>query len=118
LDLDNDGRDEIIYVADNVPRISELNLKTQKTYPYAVSAGILMERSPYPQTFESDTGEYVGGTDAMSRVVLKGVVSIAYGTREIALCSGLTACPESTLSSDTGAGAYSSSKPSNFRAVR
>jgi hypothetical protein len=85
LDLDNDGKDEIIYVADNVPRISKLNERTRETYPYAISAGILMEGSPYPATFYSESGEYAGGTDAIGHVVLKGIVPIAAGTREIAL---------------------------------
>jgi hypothetical protein len=85
LDLDNDGKDETVYVADNVPRISELNQKTQETYPYAISAGILREGSPYPATFYSDIGEYSGGTDAIGHVVFKGVIPIALGTKEIAL---------------------------------
>jgi hypothetical protein len=78
LDLDDDGREEIIYAADNVPRIAKLNEKTGKAYPYFIQGGIFNGRSPdYPSTFFHELGEYKGGTDAIGQVALKGTVSIA-----------------------------------------
>lgn len=78
LDLDNDGREDIVYAADNVPRISKLNEQTEKPYKYFVQGGIFNGRLPeYPSTFLHETGEYVGGTDAILQVALKGLVPIA-----------------------------------------
>src|SRR5262245_3114246 len=78
LDLDNDGREDIIYAADNVPRIVKLNEQTDQPYRYFVQGGIFDGRIPeYPSTFAHDTGEYSGGTDTILRVVLKGIVPLA-----------------------------------------
>ena len=62
LDLDNDGREDIIYAADNVPRISKLNEQTEKPYRYFAQGGIFNGRLPeYPSTFMHETGEYLAG---------------------------------------------------------
>jgi hypothetical protein len=89
LDLDNDGKDEIIFSASNVRRVGELNDKTGQAYPYAVIGGILSSRPSaypvFPATFFWDQGTYIGGTDAIGDVVFKGVVPIAIETGDIAL---------------------------------
>ena len=86
LDLDNDGREDIIYAADNVPRISKLNEQTEKPYRYFVQGGIFNGRLPeYPSTFLHETGEYLGGTDAILQVALKGIVPIAASSDVLAV---------------------------------
>src|SRR5262249_12256867 len=85
LDLDNDGKEEIVLAVSNLNRVAELWKRDQKTRPYAIFAGILSARSNSPALFYTDHGEYVGGTDAIDSVTLKGVVSISPGTGEIAL---------------------------------
>jgi hypothetical protein len=85
LDLDNDGRDEIIFRASNVERTAKLNQKTGGAYPYVVVGGILPKSSAHPQTFYFERGTYAGGTDMIGDVSFKGVVPIAVETGEIAL---------------------------------
>jgi hypothetical protein len=89
LDLDNDGKDEIILSASNLGRIARLNEKTGETYPYVV-VGAIMHPSPrmpngFPAPFYFEDGEYMGGTDAIGQVLFKGVVPIAAETGDIAL---------------------------------
>jgi hypothetical protein len=83
LDLDGDGHDEIFYDASNVLRVGELNQKTGNPYPYFVQGGVLGKQSF--GTFINDHGTYIGGTDAIDQVSLKGIVPIAASTGEIAL---------------------------------
>ena len=92
VDLDNDGKDEIIFSASNLERIARLNEKTGETYPYVVMGGIARPtpRLPnsfngFPSTFHFDQGEYDGGTDAIGLLVIKGVVPIAAESGDIAL---------------------------------
>jgi hypothetical protein len=85
LDLDNDGKEETVFVASNLKRVSNDNSKDGKEYPYMTRAGILPRTSNYPVVFFGDQGVYSGGTDAIGDVVIKGVVPIAPGTGEIAL---------------------------------
>ena len=86
LDLDGDGREDIVYAADNVSRIDKLNEKTGKPHPYFVQGGIFNGHAPiYPSTFLHDIGEYLGGTDAVSQVVLKGIVPIAPDSDNLAV---------------------------------
>jgi hypothetical protein len=86
VDLDSDGKEDIIYVADNVSRLAKLNEKTQQSYRYLMHGGIFKGRSPgYPSTFFRETGEYQGATDAIGHVTLKGIVPIAESTGELAL---------------------------------
>jgi hypothetical protein len=78
IDLDNDGREDIVYAADSVPRVAALNEKTGQAYPYFVQGGIFRGQTPdHPQPFFFDTGEYEGGTDAIGRVALKGIVPLS-----------------------------------------
>jgi hypothetical protein len=85
LDLDNDGKDEIVFVVSDVDRVAQLWERDQKTRPYAILAGILPDRSNFPASLYNESGDYEGGTDAIGSVKLKGVVSIAPGTGEVAL---------------------------------
>jgi hypothetical protein len=89
LDLDNDGKDEIIFTASNLDRVSRLNEKTGEESPYVVMGGItkaaFLAFGGFPSTFYFEQGEYTGGTDAIGQVMLKGVVPIAPETGEIAL---------------------------------
>ena len=93
LDLDGDGKDEIVFNASNLERVSSLNEKTGEPYPYVVMGGIARPspRLPngfngfLPPTFHFDQGEYAGGTDAIGLLVIKGVVPIAAETGDIAL---------------------------------
>jgi hypothetical protein len=86
LDLDNDGREDIVYAADNVSRIAKLNDKTGQPYPYFVQGGIFNGRAPaYPSIFLHDTGDYSGGTDAISQIVLKGIVPVAPNSGALAI---------------------------------
>ena len=79
LDLDNEGEDETIFVADSVPRVSKLNEKTGQAYRYVMYGGVLQFQSPIPAIFYHEGGEYVGGTDAIGQVALKGIVPMASG---------------------------------------
>src|SRR5262249_54175502 len=85
LDLDGDGKDEIVFIASNLARVAKQWESDQKTRPYALFAGIFPPRTNFPTLFYSDRGDYNGGTDAIGSVLLKGVVSISPGTGEIAL---------------------------------
>jgi hypothetical protein len=95
LDLDNDGKDEIVFVASNLMRVAKLWERDKQTRPYATFAGILPARTDlnYPDLFYTDHGDYLGGTDAIGSVVLEGVVSLSPGTGEIGLL--VTAGPAS-----------------------
>ena len=88
LDLDNDGKQEIVFVASNLTRVAE-HWKPQPPdsdlETYATYAGVLSARSDFPALFYSDHGYYEGGTDAIGSVTLKGVASLSPGTGEIAL---------------------------------
>jgi hypothetical protein len=94
LDLDNDGEEEIVFVASNLARVDEQwererladqYERDEKAHPYVTLAGILPKGSDFPVSFYFDHGDYAGGTDAIGSVTLKGVVSISPGTGEIAL---------------------------------
>jgi hypothetical protein len=83
LDLDNDGREEIVFAVDTVPRIAELNEKTKKTYPYVVIGGVRTKGSQVSQRFSFEKGAYSGGTDAIGHVSFKGIVPIATSAGEM-----------------------------------
>jgi len=85
LDLDNDGKEEVVFVVSNVKRVAELWERDRKTRPYAILSGFLPDRSALPASFYEEHGDYEGGTDAIGSVTLKGVVSISPGTGELAL---------------------------------
>lgn len=86
LDLDNDGREDIIYAADNVARIGKLDGQAERPHRYFVQGGIFNGRIPeYPSTYVHETGEYTGATDAISQVLLKGIVPIAPGSDILAV---------------------------------
>jgi hypothetical protein len=85
LDLDNDGKDEVVFAASNLTRLDKLFQRDKKTRTYATLAGILPDGSPYPHFFYTEHGDYKGGADAVGPVTLKGVVSLSPGTGEIAL---------------------------------
>jgi hypothetical protein len=85
LDLDGDGKDEIVFVASNLKRVADHFTDDGKSVPYFVYAGALANHSPFPTLFYSDRGDYSGGTDAIGDATIKGVVPIAPGTGEIAL---------------------------------
>lgn len=82
LDLDNDGKDEIIFSASNVDRIAKLQEKSGGSFPYVLLGGIL---NPSPAVFHFEGGEYSGGTDAIGHININGIVPIAASTGEIAL---------------------------------
>jgi hypothetical protein len=84
LDLDNDGKEEIVFVASSLRRVAEHYANDGEPVHYFVYAGI-MEKGGVPTMFFSDRGDYLGGTDAIGDVTIKGVVPIAPGTGEIAL---------------------------------
>jgi hypothetical protein len=90
LDLDNDGRDEIVFSASNIERLEKLNEKTGQTYPYVVMGGILQGSSRFPRNFYFEQGTYAGGTDAIGDVSFKGVVSIAADDIALLVVSGNT----------------------------
>ena len=46
LDLDNDGKEEIIYVADSTPRLAKLHEQTKQPYRSFVQSGIFRGRAP------------------------------------------------------------------------
>jgi hypothetical protein len=91
LDLDNDGKEEIVFVASNLARVADHwdradhDGRHEKTLPYVTWAGILEKGAGIPTLFYTDSGDYAGGTDAIGSVTLKGVVSISPGTGEMAL---------------------------------
>jgi hypothetical protein len=99
LDLDNDGREDIIYVADNVSRLAALHEKTQQSYPYSVEGGVFWGRSPnFPSPFFHDEGEYRGGTDAIGVVKPKGIVMIGPASSNLALLARTRGGPDSDQS--------------------
>jgi hypothetical protein len=85
LDLEGDGKDEIVFVASNLKRVADHYTNDSKPVPYFVYAGALENHAPFPTLFYNDQGDYSGGTDAIGDVTIKGVVPIAPGTGEIAL---------------------------------
>jgi hypothetical protein len=85
LDLDGDGKEEIVFVASNLKRLADHDSGDSKPVPYFVYAGALAKDSAFPTLFYNDRGDYAGGTDAIGDVTIKGVVPIAPGTGEIAL---------------------------------
>jgi len=89
LDLDNDGKQEIVFVASNLTRVAKLWDQAPDsditTPAYATYAGVLSGWGGVPALFYSDHGDYRGGTDAIGSVTIKGVVSLSPGTGEIAL---------------------------------
>jgi hypothetical protein len=85
LDLDNDGKEEIVFVASSLKRVADHYSEEGKPVPYFVYAGVLTNNAPFPTLFYNDRGDYTGGTDAIGDVTIKGVVPIAPGTGEIAL---------------------------------
>jgi hypothetical protein len=98
LDLDNDGKQEIVFAASNLSRLDTLFQRDKKTRTYATLAGILPDGAPYPVFFHFGHGDYKGGTDAFGPVTLKGVVSLSPGTGEIALLiTGSSSYNEQTL---------------------
>jgi hypothetical protein len=85
LDLDGDGNDEIVFVVSNLHRLADHD-PNGKSVPYFVIAGVQDANSAHPPAlFYTEEGEYLGGTDAIGDVTIKGIVSIAPETREIAL---------------------------------
>jgi hypothetical protein len=85
LDLDGDGKDEIVFVASNFTRLNDLWMRDKETRRYVILGGILPAGSSYPTLFYRESGDYDGGTDATGPITLKGTVSISPGTGEIAL---------------------------------
>jgi hypothetical protein len=85
IDLDNDGKEEIVFAASNLDRVAKLWASDQKTRLYAVYAGIMPVNSDFPSFFFTGHGSYEGGTDSFDSATLKGVVSISPGTGEIAV---------------------------------
>jgi len=85
LDLDNDGKQEIMFTASNLTRVARDWERDKKTRSYVILAGIMPPGSRFPALFYRDHGDYLGGTDTIGSVTLRGVVSISPGTGEIAL---------------------------------
>jgi hypothetical protein len=85
IDLDGDGREEIVFVASSLERVADHYANDDKPVPFFVYGGILESGSPYPAIFYDDHGDYEGGTDAIGNLTIKGVVPIAPGTGELAL---------------------------------
>lgn len=85
LDLDNDGKEEIVFTASNLRRLADHYSDDKKSVPYFVYAGVLAGNSPIPELLWNDRGDYAGGTDAIGDVTIKGLVPIAPGTGELAL---------------------------------
>jgi hypothetical protein len=86
LDLDNDGKEEIIYIADSIPRFARLHEKTKQPYRFLVQSGIFSGRAPdQPTTFIHAVDEYRGPTDAIPRVAFKGIVPVATTSGEFAV---------------------------------
>ncbi|MBZ6076353.1 hypothetical protein [Microvirga puerhi] len=84
LDLDGDGKEEIVFAASNLNRLAE-HYSGDEPVPYFVYAGVLAKDSTFPMLFFHDRGDYLGGTDAIGDVTIKGVVPIAPGSGELAL---------------------------------
>jgi hypothetical protein len=85
LDLDGDGKDEIVFVASNLKRVANHYTDSDKSVSYFVYVGALANNDPFPTLFNNDRGDYSGGTDASGDVTIEGIVPIAPGTGEIAL---------------------------------
>jgi hypothetical protein len=85
LDLDGDGKEEIVFVASNLKRVADHDSGDGKPVPYFIYAGAMSKDSAFPTLFYNDRGDYTGGTDAIGDATIKGVVPIAPGTGEIAL---------------------------------
>jgi len=86
VDLDGDGTNEIVFVASNLDRVADHHDPSSKPVPYFVFAGVQKSTSNLPpELFYSDKGEYSGGTDTLGDVQVKGLVSIAPDTSELAL---------------------------------
>jgi hypothetical protein len=85
LDLDGDGKDEIVFVASNLKRVADHYTDNERSVLYFVYAGVLKNNSQFPTLFNKDRDDYSGGTDAGGDVTIRGVVPIAPGTGEIAL---------------------------------
>lgn len=60
LDLDSDGKDEIVFSVSNLERLSQPNEKTGRAHQYSVLGGILAGAHDALQTFFAESGEYVG----------------------------------------------------------
>ena len=85
LDLDNDGKEETVFVASSLKRVADHYSDDGKPVPYFVYAGVLANDAQLPALFYNDRGDYTGATDAIGDVTIKGVVPIAPGTGEVAL---------------------------------
>jgi hypothetical protein len=85
LDLDGDGKEEIVFVASSLERVADHYANDDKPVPFFVYGGILENGSQYPAIFYNDHGDYLGATDTIGSLIIKGVVPIAPGTGELAL---------------------------------
>lgn len=86
FDLNDDGHEDIFYVANNVARIAKLHDKTGNAYPYFVQGGIFNGQAPeHPSILFHDMDEYRGGTDAIGQILFKGIVPIAADQSELAV---------------------------------
>jgi hypothetical protein len=85
LDLDNDGKDEIVFTASNLDRMIALYDKTEKSHRYLAVGGILAPDATRLATFYRESGEYSGPTGGLGSAKTIGVVPLAPGTGEIAL---------------------------------
>lgn len=85
LDLDNDGKEEIVFAASNLHRLANFVAKNDEDPAHYFIYGGILEKNGVPTLFYSDRGDYLGGTDAIGVVTIKGVVPIAPGTGELAL---------------------------------
>ena len=85
LDVDGDGKEEIVFVASSPERAADRYANDDKRVPFFVYGGILESGSQYPAIFYNDHGDYQGATDAIGTLTIKGVVPIAPGTGELAL---------------------------------
>jgi hypothetical protein len=88
VDLDNDGKQEIVFVASNLERIADHfpdDIKASKPVPYFVYGGILASDTQVPKIFYDEGGNYTGPTDNFGHVTIKGIVPISPGTGELAL---------------------------------
>jgi hypothetical protein len=85
LNLDNNSKEEIVFVASDLPRLAEQWERDKTTRPYEIAAGVLPNGTDIPTLFHSGHGDYTGGTDAIGTVNIKGIAPISPGTGEIAL---------------------------------
>lgn len=85
LDLDNDGKDEIVFKASNASRAFALHGKTEKPHRYVTLGGILAQDAKAPEIFHRETGDtgIMGG--GPGSLEMNGVTPLAPGTGEIAL---------------------------------